>query len=74
MDADQQEVTLLRTGAIDALVVQQVFTAGELGVRQMVEYLENGTRPTDTLLDPVIATRDNVDDEEIRKLLYRAAE
>lgn len=74
MDADQQEVTLLRSGAIDALVVQQVFTAGELGVRQMVEYLENGTRPSDTLLDPVIATSDNVDDPEIRKLLYRAAE
>lgn len=73
MDADQQEVTLLRSGAIDALVVQQVYTAGELGVRQMVEHLENGTRPTDTLLDPVIATRDNVDDAEIRKLLYRAA-
>lgn len=74
MDADQQEVTLLKSGAIDALVVQQVFTAGELGVRQMVEYLENGTRPEDTLLDPVIATRDNVDDPEIRELLYRAAE
>jgi ribose transport system substrate-binding protein len=74
MDADQQEVTALRTGSIDALVVQQVFTAGELGVRQMVEYLDNGTRPTDTLLDPVIATRDNVDDPEIRELLYRAAE
>jgi ribose transport system substrate-binding protein len=74
MDADQQEVTLLRSGAIDALVVQQVFTAGELGVRQMVEYLENGTRPADTLLDPVIATRDNVEDPEISKLLYRAAE
>lgn len=73
MDADQQEVTLLRSGAIDALVVQQVFTAGELGVRQMVEFLENGTRPQDTLLDPVIATRDNVDDPEISKLLYRAA-
>ena len=73
MDADQQEVTLLRSGAIDALVVQQVFTAGELGVRQMVEYLENGTRPSDTLLDPVIATRDNVEDPEISKLLYRAA-
>ncbi len=73
MDADQQEVTLLRSGAIDALVVQQVFTAGELGVRQMVEYLENGTRPSDTLLDPVIATSDNVDDPEISKLLYRAA-
>jgi ribose transport system substrate-binding protein len=73
MDADQQEVTLLRSGAIDALVVQQVYTAGELGVRQLVEHLRDGARPQDTLLDPVIATRDNVDDPEIRKLLYRAA-
>jgi ribose transport system substrate-binding protein len=74
MDADTEEVSLLRRGLIDALVVQQVFTAGELGVREMVEYLDNGTRPSDTLLDPVIATRDNVADPEIRKLLYRAAE
>ena len=73
MDADQQEVTLLRSGAIDALVVQQVYTAGELGVRQLVEHLQDGTRPRDTLLDPVIATADNVEDPAIAKLLYRAA-
>jgi ribose transport system substrate-binding protein len=74
MDADVEEVSLLKRGLIDALVVQRVFTAGELGVRQIVEYLDNGTRPRDTLLDPVIATRENVDDAEIRELLYRAAE
>ncbi|MDO8185563.1 substrate-binding domain-containing protein [Conexibacter sp. JD483] len=73
MDADPQEVTLMRRGLIDALVVQQVYTAGELGVRQIVDYLDNGTRPEDTLLDPVIATRDNVADPDIEKLLYRAA-
>ena len=73
MDADPQEVSLLRRDLIDALVVQQVYTAGELGVRQIVDYLDNGTRPTDTLLDPVIATRENVADPEIEKLLYRAA-
>lgn len=73
MDADPQEVSLLRRDLIDALVVQQVYTAGELGVRQMVDYLDNGTRPSDTLLDPVIATRENVADPEIEKLLYRAA-
>lgn len=73
MDADAEEVSLLRRGLIDALVVQQVYTAGGLGVRQIVDFLDNGTRPTDTLLDPVIATRDNVDDPEIRELLYRRA-
>ena len=41
---------------------------------EVSEPMENGTRPADTLLDPVIATRDNVDDPDIRELLYRAAE
>jgi ribose transport system substrate-binding protein len=71
-DGAPSEVELLRRGIVDELIVQKVYTMGQLGVQYMYDYLNSGKTPDQTILtlDSVIVTKDNVDDPEIKPYLY----
>jgi ribose transport system substrate-binding protein len=71
LDASPDEVSLLRRGVVSALIVQKVYDVGRKGVEDIVKYLNDGTKPSDTLLDAVVATKENMDSPEIKKYLYR---
>jgi ribose transport system substrate-binding protein len=71
-DGAPSEVELLKRGIVDVLIVQRVYTMGQLGVQYMVDYLETGKTPDQTILtlDSVIVTKDNVNDPAITPYLY----
>lgn len=73
LDAAPDEVALLRRGIVSALVVQKVYSMGQIGVQEIVNYLQTKQKPADKLLDFVVATKDNVDDPEVARYLYRKA-
>jgi ribose transport system substrate-binding protein len=73
LDASPDQVALLRRGLVSALVVQKVYTMGQLGVQEMVHYLETKQKPQDKLLNFVVATRSNVDQPGVKQFLYRKA-
>lgn len=67
-DATDKLLGGLRAGEIDGLVLQDPFGMGELAVRRMVEHLEGGE--VDKFVDTgvQVATKDNVDTDEMRAL------
>ena len=72
MDGAPDEVKLLKQGVVSALIVQKVYTMGQLAVQHMVDYLQNGTLPEskEILLDSIAVTPDNVDSPDITPYLY----
>ena len=60
----------LRDGSIDALMLQDPYRMGELAVARLVDHLEG--RDVDKRVDTgcVVATKDNMDDESVARLLY----
>lgn len=68
-DSSQKLVEALRAGQIDALVLQNPFRMGYLGVKTLVEYLQG--RQVDKRIDTgvTLVTRENMDEPEIRELL-----
>lgn len=72
-DASPSEVEALRAGKIHALIVQRSYDMGVKGVRDAVEYLENGTKPKDPTIVPyVVANQQNADDPEVERFFYKA--
>lgn len=75
MDAAPEEVDLLRRGLVEALIVQRPYDMGGMAVQDIVSYVRDGVEPeSETLLDSVVATQDNMDDPEVSVYFYRAAE
>ncbi|MYS80539.1 substrate-binding domain-containing protein [Streptomyces sp. SID5474] len=71
-DASAQEVTHLRAGNLTALVSQNPYTIGQLAVQNTVKYLDGDRSiPKDQPLDPVIVTKDNLNDPAIQNTLYK---
>lgn len=70
-DADTDEVALLSSGAINALIVQQPYMMGYLGVQNMVDYLD-GKKVSHENIDPgcTLVTKDNMNDPEVAKVLH----
>ncbi len=68
-DATEKLLAALRAGEIDALVLQDPFRMGELGVRSAAEHLEG--RPVERRIDTgaVVVTRENLDDPALQELL-----
>ena len=69
-DAADEQIAALKEGAIQALVVQNPFKMGYLGVKAAVDAL-NG-KPVEKIIDTgvTVVTKDNLDEPEIQKLLY----
>lgn len=73
-DAPPVEVNALRSGSMDALVVQDPAKEGELSVQYAVDYL-NGDRsaiPKSVQLNNVVATRANMNSPSIEQYFYAA--
>lgn len=72
-DAEPEEVTGLKTGTLDTLIVQKAYDFGVKAVQDAVKYLDgdkSAIAPS-TLMDYVIATKDNVDSPDVKKYLYQ---
>lgn len=69
-DADADEIKLLEDGTIDALVVQQPYEMGKIGIEYALKAINGEEVPKTVAPDVVIATKDNMNDEAIHKVLY----
>ncbi|WP_116953527.1 ABC transporter substrate-binding protein [Jiangella endophytica] len=68
-DAAPDEVAGLRSGQISALVVQNPFNMGYLGVQNMVEHLREGSPLESADTGVTFLTQENVDTEEAQAIL-----
>jgi ribose transport system substrate-binding protein len=70
-DAEPDEVTALKRGLIQALIVQKAYSMGQLAVKYAYNYLTKGTRPpAKTTPSYVIATKQNINSPAISKYIY----
>ena len=70
-DAEPDEVTALKRGLIQALIVQKAYSMGQLAVKYAYNYLTKGTRPPKkTTPSYVIATKSNINQPAIAKYIY----
>lgn len=69
-DGDEEEINSLKSGAIDALIVQDPFGMGYEGVNTVVTAIEGGTTEKEIDTGATIVTQENFEEEEIQKLLY----
>lgn len=70
-DGAPDEVQQVRRGTVSALIVQKAYDLGRLGVEKTVAYLANGTKPSDTILNFVVATKANLNTPQVKQYLYR---
>lgn len=69
-DADPDEIRLLEEGTIDALVVQQPYEMGRMGIEFAIKAL-NGEDVSKTVApDVILATKENMNDPEVYKVLF----
>jgi ribose transport system substrate-binding protein len=59
----------LKAGVIDALVLQDPYQIGYQGMKTLLDLRAGKTPPKQIDLPPTLATRDNLDDPKIQKLL-----
>lgn len=76
-DADPQQVRDLKDGIYDALIIQQPYQMGYQSVKlaeQLVrKQVQKSTVPHDNLLPFVIATRENMQNADIRAYFYQTS-
>jgi len=73
-DASPNELTALQDGTIDALIVQNPYQMGYMGVKLAVDVLNGKTIEKRFDTGVYVVTRDNLQSEEIQKLLNPAYE
>jgi ribose transport system substrate-binding protein len=69
-DASETEIQALRDGIIQALIVQNPFRMGELGVRYAVMKLQGKPIPKRIDTGVTVVTKENFDKPEIQRLLF----
>jgi len=71
VDASPDEVALLKSGAVSALVAQKPGEMGQTAVNDLVAYVKNKTKPqSEKLLDSVVITQAQASDPEYTKYFY----
>lgn len=73
-DASDRQIDALKSGTIQALVVQNPFEMGYQGVKAAVDYLEGREVPPRIDTGVTVVTAENMDDPEIKRLLDPSAE
>jgi len=68
-DSSEQLLEGVRDGTIDSLVVQDPFNIGYQGVKTIIDKLNGKNPPKRLPTRATLITRENMDEEEIRKLL-----
>ena len=73
-DASPTQVEDLREGNVDVLIAQHPNDIGDRGVRIAVDYLKSQKEPASKQITTgfTTATRQNLDDPEVQKYLYKA--
>ncbi len=69
-DASDNEIQALRDGLVQALIVQDPFKMGYLGVRYAVDAVHGKAVPKRVDTGVYVVTRENLDSPEIQKLLH----
>jgi ribose transport system substrate-binding protein len=69
-DASDNEIQALRDGLVQALIVQDPFKMGYLGVRYAVDAVHGKSVPKRVDTGVYVVTRENLDSPEIQKLLH----
>ena len=69
-DAGPDQVLQLQQGDVQALVAQQPFTIGRLGVEQAVAALTGGEVTPEIQTESTVVTMENIDDPEVAQFLY----
>jgi ribose transport system substrate-binding protein len=72
-DAGPKQVEDLRSGVIQALVAQKPLEIGQLGVEQALHALKGEPVQGQIQTGFVVATKDNVDDPDVSKFLYKSS-
>ena len=63
---------MIESGDMDALIVQNPFAIGFLGVRYADDLLQGDTYENrEIFTDVTVVTRENLFDEDIQKILFR---
>lgn len=70
VDASEAQVSLLREGLIDALVIQKPYEMGYDAVHYAVQVANGEAVPPETGTGAVIGTRDSIDTPEVADFLY----
>jgi ribose transport system substrate-binding protein len=71
-DAGPDQVLQLQAGDVQALVAQQPFTIGMMGVEQGAAALMGGEVTPEIQTESTVVTIDNIDDPEVSKFLYKS--
>jgi ribose transport system substrate-binding protein len=70
-DAEPDQVTALKRGAIQALIVQKAYDMGVMAVDYAVKHLASGFKiPAETHPTYVIATKANINSPGVKKYIY----
>jgi ribose transport system substrate-binding protein len=70
-DAGPKQVHDLKRGIVHALVAQKPFLIGQLGVEQALSALDGKPVKPKIATDFTVVTKDNLDDPEVSKYLYK---
>ena len=70
-DAGPDQVLQLQAGDVQALVAQQPFTIGQMGIEQAVAALTGGEVTPEIQTESTVVTMENIDDPEVSKFLYK---
>lgn len=70
-DSNINSVEMLESGEMDALVVQNPFAIGYLGIRNAVDLINGKTEETAVYTPISLITKENMFDEENQKLLFK---
>lgn len=71
-DAGPDQVLQLQAGDVQALVAQQPFTIGKMGIEQAVAALTGGEVTPEIQTESTVVTMDNIDDPEVSQFLYKS--
>ncbi len=69
-DADADEIRYLEEGVIDALVVQQPYLMGTMGIEYAVKAINGENVEKNVAPDVCLATKDNMNDPDVHKILF----
>lgn len=70
-DSNVVSIGMLETGEMDALIVQNPFAIGYIGVQTAYELLNNGEVDETILTSATVVTRENMFSESIQRILFR---
>jgi ribose transport system substrate-binding protein len=66
---DQNVLAPIRTGEIDSVIIQNTTEMGRIATELMNEELNGGTKQAYVVVEPVLVTRETIDDASVQQIL-----